>query len=281
MKNLNVAILALLLVVQPLPVLAQSSDAAIIRYSARHHPIVDSEGMVASQNAIASAVGARILADGGNAVDAAVGVGFALAVLLPRAGNIGGGGFMLVHIAEDNETVAIDYREMAPARAHRDMFLDEQGNVDNDLARFSHLSSGVPGTVAGLYAAHERYGSLPWSRLVMPAVELARDGIVISHDLANLLAARLNRLGKNPAARRYFYKRRRRALRSGRTTAPGRPRSQPAADRRAGAGCILQGRNCRADCRGHGSQRRPGRCRIAGGLPTDVSRPGTRHVSRL
>ena len=206
MRKPSVVLLSLLMAIGPALALAQSPDAAIIRYSARHHPIIDSEGMVASQNAIASAVGARILADGGNAVDAAVGVGFALAVLLPRAGNIGGGGFMLVHMAEDDETVAIDYREMAPRRAHRDMFLDEQGNVDNDLARYSHLSSGVPGTVAGLHAAHSRYGSLPWSRLVMPAVELARDGIVISHDLANLLDGRLARLGKNPAARRYFYK---------------------------------------------------------------------------
>ena len=137
---------------------AQSGDAAIIRYSARHHPVVDTEGMVASQNAMASAVGAQILADGGNAIDAAVGVGFALAVVLPRAGNIGGGGFMLAYLADADETIAIDYREMAPRRAHRDMFLDEDGNVDNERARFSHKSSGVPGTVAGLHAAHERYG---------------------------------------------------------------------------------------------------------------------------
>ncbi len=198
--------LCLFLVAQPIAAWAQSPDAAIIRYNSRHHPIVDSEGMVASQNAVASAVGARILADGGNAVDAAVGVAFALAVTLPRAGNIGGGGFMLIYLAESDELVAIDYREMAPPRAQRDMFLDDEGLVDNELARFSHLSSGVPGTVAGLFEAHRQFGSIPWSRLLQPAVRLARDGIVVSHDLANLLKSRRDRLGKNPAALGYFYK---------------------------------------------------------------------------
>ncbi len=206
MKSFVTALLAAVFVLQPIAAIAQANDAAIVRYNSRHHPIVDTDGMVASQNALASAVGARILADGGNAVDAAVGVGFALAVLLPRAGNIGGGGFMLAYIAESDEVVAIDYREMAPTRAHRDMFLDGDGNVDNELARFSHRSSGVPGTVAGLYEAHQRYGSLPWKRLVSPAIDLARDGIVVSHDLANLLASRRERLGRNPAALKYFYK---------------------------------------------------------------------------
>ena len=193
-------------VLTPALAYAQSGDSAIIRYNARHHPVVDTEGMVASQNAVASAVGAQILADGGNAIDAAVGVGFSLAVVLPRAGNIGGGGFMLAYLADSDETIAIDYREMAPRAAHRDMFLDTDGNVDDERARFSHLSSGVPGTVAGLHAAHERYGSLPWKRLLEPAIALARDGFIISHDLANLLASRRDRLGRNPAARGYFYK---------------------------------------------------------------------------
>lgn len=195
------------LLLSPTPALfAQADDAAIIRYSARHHPVIDTAGMVASQNAVASEVGAAILADGGNAVDAAVGVGFALAVVLPRAGNIGGGGFLLAYLAESDETVAIDYREMAPPRATREMFLDENGDVDPDRARFSHLSSGIPGTVAGLWAAHERFGRLPWRRLVEPAVALARDGIIVSHDLADLLAARRDRLGRFPAALGYFYK---------------------------------------------------------------------------
>lgn len=205
MKRTLVSFLCVLLL-QPAVLFAQSEDAAIIRYSARHHPVYDTNGMVASQNAIASKVGADILARGGNAVDAAVAVGFSLAVTLPRAGNIGGGGFMLIYLAETGETIAIDYREMAPPGASRDMYLDENGDVDPTLSKFNHLSSGVPGTVAGLYAAHERYGRLPWRKLLEPAIKLASDGVIVSHDLANLLKSRRARLGSNPASLAYFYK---------------------------------------------------------------------------
>ena len=103
---------------------------------------------------------------------------------LPRAGNIGGGGFMLVYDAESGETTAIDYREMAPLGATRDMFLDENGDADPNLSRTSHLASAVPGTVSGFWHAHQEFGHLPWSRLVEPSIVLARDGIVVSHDLA-------------------------------------------------------------------------------------------------
>jgi gamma-glutamyltranspeptidase/glutathione hydrolase len=120
--------------------LSQTPDAPIVRYDDLVHPVLGPVGMVASQNELASEVGAQILADGGNAVDAAVAVGFALAVTLPRAGNLGGGGFMLVHDADSGESIAIDYREKAPRNATRDMFLDEEGNVDKDKARLSHLS---------------------------------------------------------------------------------------------------------------------------------------------
>ena len=186
--------------------LAQTGDAPIVRYDDLRHPILGANGMVSSQNAHASEVGAQVLADGGNAVDAAVAVGFALAVTLPRAGNLGGGGFMLVHDAESGETVAIDYREEAPRRAGRDMFLDEDGNVDMDRARFTHLSAGVPGTVAGLWRAHQDYGRLPWKRVVAPAIQLARDGFAVTYDLAGLLASRKERMCRYPAACRYFYK---------------------------------------------------------------------------
>jgi gamma-glutamyltranspeptidase/glutathione hydrolase len=185
---------------------AQTADEPIVRYSDLRHPILGANGMVSSQNAHATEVGAQVLADGGNAVDAAVAVGFALAVTLPRAGNLGGGGFMLVHDAEANETVAIDYREEAPRRAGRDMFLDEQGDVDNDKARFSHLSAGVPGTVAGLWLAHRDYGRLPWKSVVLPAVRLAREGFEVTYDLAGLLASRKERMCRFEAACRYFYK---------------------------------------------------------------------------
>ena len=197
-------LLAISLVV--LPVQAQLSDSAIISYEDLTHPVHGPAGMVASQNLLASQVGAAVLADGGNAVDAAVAVGFSLAVTLPRAGNLGGGGFMLLYEASSGESVAIDYREKAPPSARRDMFLDADGNVDNDRVRFSHLASGVPGTVAGLYEAHRRYGRLPWKRLVEPAVRQARDGIVVSYDMAEMLKARRDSLCRNAVACRYYYK---------------------------------------------------------------------------
>lgn len=183
-----------------------SSAQNIIDYAARHHASVDTQGMVAVQNAIAAEVGAAVLAEGGNAVDAAVAVGMALSVTLPRAGNIGGGGFMLVYLAERDETIAIDYREKAPAAATRDMYLDADGNVDNAKARFSVLSAGVPGTVAGLHHALSRYGTKSWKDVVMPAVELARDGIIVSADLASALAGRRQRLGRDAASLAKFYK---------------------------------------------------------------------------
>lgn len=172
-----------------------------------HHPVAGRSGMVVSQEMLASQVGAEILARGGNAVDAAVAVGFALAVTLPRAGNLGGGGFMLIYLAEQDRVVALDYREMAPAAAHRDMYLDEMGEVDQQRVRFSHKASGVPGTVAGLYHAHQRFGSLKWSELLKPAVRLAREGIVVNYDLADSLKRRHQRLTRNPATREAFFKR--------------------------------------------------------------------------
>jgi gamma-glutamyltranspeptidase/glutathione hydrolase len=204
MRKLNTFLAAFLL---PLSLAAaQTTDAPIVRYDDLRHPVYGANGMVSSQNAHATEVGAQVLADGGNAVDAAVAVGFALAVALPRAGNLGGGGFMLVHDADSGETVAIDYREAAPLRAARDMFLDEEGDVDKDKARLSHLAAGVPGTVAGLWRAHRDYGRLPWKRLIEPAVSLARDGFEVTYDLAGLLASRKERLCRFEAACRYFYK---------------------------------------------------------------------------
>jgi gamma-glutamyltranspeptidase len=120
-----------------------------------------SQGMVASAEALASQVGVDILKAGGNAVDSAVAVGFALAVTFPQAGNLGGGGFMLLRMAAAESSIAIDYREKAPLAATSKMFLDRAGTVDKKRARFSHLSVGVPGTVAGLLLAQKRYGRLP------------------------------------------------------------------------------------------------------------------------
>ena len=131
--------------------LESSNNLPIIDYGSISHPEIGTGGMVVSQRKIASEVGAEILRQGGNAVDAAVATALALAVVLPRAGNLGGGGFMLVYSEELKKTIAIDYREMAPLQASRDMFLDEKGNYDRRKAQFSLLSAGVPGTVAGLY----------------------------------------------------------------------------------------------------------------------------------
>ena len=186
--------------------IAQSKEAVIIDPTARFHPVYSQSGMVVSQEIVASQIGADILSQGGNAIDAAVATGFALAVTLPRAGNLAGGGFMMIHLAEENKTIALDYREMAPAAAGRDMFLDTQGDVDKQLARFSIKSSGVPGTVAGLLQAHEQYGSLSLSKVINPAIKLARDGIIVSVDLSSSLASRAKRLGKNKASKGYFYK---------------------------------------------------------------------------
>jgi gamma-glutamyltranspeptidase / glutathione hydrolase len=179
----------------------------ILSDAARLLPAIAPHGMVASQEAKATRIGVEILEKGGNAVDAAVAVGFALAVTLPRAGNLGGGGFMLVHVAEKNETVAIDYRETAPAAATRDMFLDETGEPDPKKSRDSGLSVGVPGTVRGLALAHERYGSgkFSFADLIAPAERLAREGVVVEDDLADSLPRAAGRLGRFSSTRASFF----------------------------------------------------------------------------
>ncbi len=173
---------------------------AILSHNDIHHPVFGSQGMVTSQKAEATRIGLAILERGGNAVDAAVAVGFALAVVLPRAGNLGGGGFMVAHLSATGQTVAFDYREMAPAAAHADLFLDADGNVDNDLANFSHRSAGVPGTVRGLVHALERYGTLPLADVLAPAIALAEEGMIVSNDLHRNLAAKQAVFARSPAS---------------------------------------------------------------------------------
>lgn len=179
---------------------------SIIDYDSIHHPVLAKHGMVVSQQHLASNVGLEILKQGGNAVDAAVATGLALAVVLPRAGNLGGGGFMLVHLSEENKTIAVDYREMAPLAAHRDLFLDKDGNVDKKKARFSRLSSGVPGTVAGFELALEKYGTMEWSEVIKPAIKLAEKGFIVNWDMANQLSRRSTRMKSTPATAKIFYK---------------------------------------------------------------------------
>ncbi len=178
--------------------------AALIGSDSRFQPVIGEHGMVAAQEKIAAQVGADILKEGGNAVDAAVATGFALAVTHPQAGNIGGGGFMLIALAGGKKITAIDYRETAPAAATPDMFLDGNGNVDKDRARYSHASAGVPGTVAGLLYALERYGTMPREHVLAPAIKLAEEGFPVSFGLAFALEKSHERFASDPSSQVYF-----------------------------------------------------------------------------
>jgi gamma-glutamyltranspeptidase/glutathione hydrolase len=180
------------------------ADAPIIDYQNRYLPAYGKAGMVVSPEKLAAEIGLDMLKQGGNAVDAAVATGFALAVTLPRAGNIGGGGFMLIHLAESNEQIFIDYRETAPAAATPEMFLKEDGSVDQAKAYFSHQAAGVPGTVAGLIHAQERYGKLTLKQVIQPAIDLAEKGFATSLALHMSLSARAERLAENAEAKRIY-----------------------------------------------------------------------------
>lgn len=170
------------------------------------HAVTAEHGLVVAQEKIAAQIGADILRQGGNAVDAAVATGFAMAVTYPRAGNIGGGGFMIIHLAGRNEDVAIDYREAAPAAITRDSFLGPDGKPDSAKSRDSALGIGVPGTVAGLAMALEKYGSgkFTLAQILAPCIALARDGFVLTDDMADTLPQWYRRLAKWPASAKIF-----------------------------------------------------------------------------
>jgi gamma-glutamyltranspeptidase / glutathione hydrolase len=170
------------------------------------HAIAAKHGLVVAQEKLSAQIGADILKRGGNAVDAAVATGFAMAVTYPRAGNIGGGGFMVVHLAASGEDVAIDYRETAPNATTPQIFLGADGRPDPAKSRDSALGIGVPGTVAGLALALEKYGSGKFTleQLLQPAITLARDGFVISDDVADTLPQWYRRLARWPAAAKIF-----------------------------------------------------------------------------
>jgi len=170
------------------------------------HPVQSPNGMVATQERLASEAGLQVLKEGGNAVDAAVTIGFALAVTLPRAGNIGGGGFMVAHLAKSKQTIAIDYREKAPKAAYRNMFLDAKGEYDPEKAQHSYLSVGVPGTVAGLTMALEKYGTISLKRALQPAIELAEKGFPVTQELRTALVRSKKRMQASPASMAIFYK---------------------------------------------------------------------------
>ncbi len=159
--------------------------------------------VVVSADSIASRVGAEILIKGGNAIDATVAVGFALAVTYPRAGNIGGGGFLLVRLSS-GETHFIDYREKAPLRAHRDMYLDSNGNVIPNASLEGYRSVGVPGTVAGFWLAHKTFGTLPWRELIEPACRLAREGFEVPDSLVSSIKKSKDLLASHETSRKIF-----------------------------------------------------------------------------
>ena len=177
------------------------------------------EGMVATTDSLASQVGLDILRAGGNAIDAAVAVQFALAVVNPAAGNIGGGGFLVVRLSE-GETAALDFREEAPGRATRDMYLDNRGEL-TDASTVGHLASGVPGTVSGMWLAHQEYGSLPWEAVLDPAIELADGFVVRERFLWPFTERRIDQLAAFPASAAQFL------VRGGRPPAVGETFSQP------------------------------------------------------
>jgi gamma-glutamyltranspeptidase/glutathione hydrolase len=200
-----VAALAFILVVPASTNAQQARDIYTPAPPGTLKPIAAKHGMVVAQEKISAKVGADVMARGGNAIDAAVASGFAMAVTYPRAGNIGGGGFMVIHTAS-GEDVTIDYRETAPAAATRDMFLGSDGKPDTAKSRDSALGIGIPGTVAGLALALEKYGSgkFTLSDLLQPAIALARDGFVLADDGADTLPDWHRRLARWPATKKIF-----------------------------------------------------------------------------
>jgi len=182
------------------------AQSPIIDYQERFLPVVHRHGMVVGPERLAAEVGNEILQQGGNAVDAAVATGFALAVTYPRAGNLAGGGFMLIHLAQQDRQTLIDYRETAPAAAGRDLFLDDKGQVDRRREYFSHQSAGVPGTVAGLLYALEQYGTMSREKVLAPAITLAEQGLTVSFAHQFEINARAAQLRRNPEALRLFFK---------------------------------------------------------------------------
>ncbi len=188
----------------------ESNNAAVVRYDGSFeifHPVISSGGMVATEQRLASEVGARILKQGGNATDAAVAIGFALAVVLPNAGNLGGGGFMLLRDAAQGRTVALDFRETAPASAKPNLFVDAQGQVIPGKSTRTPFAVGVPGSVAGLVQAAREYGSLPLSQLIAPAINLAENGFTVSAVLEEQFKSHRAHLIRWPGTREIFFKR--------------------------------------------------------------------------
>ena len=191
------------------PAQTRAAQAAAAAYDVDmdvFHPVTARNGMVAGEQELATHIGLDILQRGGNAVDAAVAVGFALAVALPNAGNLGGGGFMMVHDAKSGRDVALDFREVAPSGASRTMYLDDKGNVVNGKSLYTHYAVGVPGTVAGMAHALQKWGTLPLATVIEPAAQLADKGYPVSETLAKVLAQETKTFAPWPASQAIFWK---------------------------------------------------------------------------
>lgn len=180
--------------------------ATAIQEGERFVPVETTQGMVVTSHFLATNEALKVLKNGGNAIDAAVTAAFALAVTQPRSGNIGGGGFMLISNEKSGQVDAIDYREKAPARAYKDMFLDKEGNVDKMVARFSHKSAGVPGSVAGLALALEKYGTITLQEALKPAIALAKNGFIVTPRFSKGIKAQQERLQRYESTKKIFFK---------------------------------------------------------------------------
>ncbi|HAH67636.1 MAG: gamma-glutamyltransferase [Gammaproteobacteria bacterium] len=185
------------------------SQTSYIDYESPFHPTISDDAMVVSQNHLSSEVGIEIIKEGGNAIDAAVAVGFSLAVTLPRAGNLGGGGFMLVYLKDQNEIIAIDYRGQAPSKLKTNEIFgielpNEYGDADRDIVRYGYKASTIPGTVSGLLLAHSQFGKLPLSEVMKPAINQAINGINVTFDLEQAIASAPQLLWDDESRRIYF-----------------------------------------------------------------------------
>ena len=191
------------------------SKQSYIDYVSPFHPVVGSSGMVASQNVLSSELGIEILNKGGNAVDAAVAVGFSLAITLPRAGNLGGGGFMLVYIKEKNEIFYIDYRSRSPLNSNiRNIFNLRKNAPDSapinfnnkkfDIVRYGYHAPAIPGTVAGLLDAHRNFGLLPLEEILEPVINMAKEGILVSYDLSKAIES-TPQLKNDPESKKIYF----------------------------------------------------------------------------
>jgi gamma-glutamyltranspeptidase/glutathione hydrolase len=176
---------------------APASGGDLVGYGSIHHPVIGRGGMVVAQSGMAAEVGAGILRQGGNAVDAAVAVAMAETMSLPRAGNLGGGGYMLFYNAADKKTTAVEYYSQAPLEVTPDFLLGPDGKVSRDKVQ-SFKGVAVPGTIAGLYEAHKRFGKLPWAKLIQPAITMAEKGVILSDDEVSALSGFKTAMAKDP-----------------------------------------------------------------------------------